>query len=100
MIAVKNWDVNMCIHLHSIPLVPKLVFSHPFKPINEARHSRTSSRGPNLGRSFDVTLPSQRGPKLASEHEVWDFEFVGIPTLTFRYANFHRFLKLTIAFPF
>ncbi|GBL96971.1 hypothetical protein AVEN_182547-1 [Araneus ventricosus] len=59
-----------------------------------------SSRGPNLGRSFDVPLPSQRGHKSESEHEVLDFEFVGIPALQFRYGNFHRFLKQKIAFSF
>ncbi|GBM29899.1 hypothetical protein AVEN_246459-1 [Araneus ventricosus] len=59
-----------------------------------------STRGLNVGRSFDVPLPSNRGPKLESAHEVFDFQFVCIPALPFRYANFHRFLKLTIAFSF
>ncbi|GBN90242.1 hypothetical protein AVEN_41542-1 [Araneus ventricosus] len=57
-----------------------------------------SKRGLNVGICFDVPLPSLRGPKLESAHEVLDFEFVGIPALSFRYPNFHRFLKLTIAF--
>ncbi|GBM54425.1 hypothetical protein AVEN_275631-1 [Araneus ventricosus] len=61
---------------------------------------RPSTRGLNVGRFFDVPLPSNRGPKLESAHEVWDFQFVLIPALPFRYANFHRFLKLTIAFSF
>ncbi|GBM00039.1 hypothetical protein AVEN_53623-1 [Araneus ventricosus] len=112
--------------LHSVPFAPRLVFLHPFESKNEGRHLRrlqsalpplfnppyfssfirrisdflASSRGPNLGRSFDVPLPSHRGPKLESAHEVLDFEFVGIPALPFRYANFHQFLKLSIAFSF
>ncbi|GBM42895.1 hypothetical protein AVEN_240828-1 [Araneus ventricosus] len=57
-----------------------------------------SKRGLNVDICFDVPLPSHRGPKLESEREVLDFEFVGIPALPFRCANFHRFLKLTIAF--
>ncbi|GBM14301.1 hypothetical protein AVEN_128362-1 [Araneus ventricosus] len=54
----------------------------------------------NLCRSFDVPQPSYRDPKLKSANELLDFEFVGIPDLPFRCANFHRFLKLTIAFCF
>ncbi|GBM82419.1 hypothetical protein AVEN_125855-1 [Araneus ventricosus] len=47
-----------------------------------------SSRGPNLGRSFDVPLPSHQGPKLESAHEELDFEIVGIPALPFRFLLF------------
>ncbi|GBM31274.1 hypothetical protein AVEN_91276-1 [Araneus ventricosus] len=43
----------------------------------------TSTRGPNLGISFDEPLPSHRGPKLESAYEVLDFEFVGIPLCQF-----------------
>ncbi|GBN06157.1 hypothetical protein AVEN_99236-1 [Araneus ventricosus] len=35
-----------------------------------------STRGLKLGRSFDVPLPSNQGPKLESAHEVLDFAFV------------------------
>ncbi|GBL99865.1 hypothetical protein AVEN_162857-1 [Araneus ventricosus] len=59
-----------------------------------------SSRGSNLGSSFSVPLLSHQNPKLESAYEVLDFEFVGIPALPFRYANFHLFLKLVTAFSF
>ncbi|GBN46984.1 hypothetical protein AVEN_18391-1 [Araneus ventricosus] len=35
-----------------------------------------STRGLKLGRSFDVPLPSNQGPKLEPAHEVLDFAFV------------------------
>ncbi|GBM66351.1 hypothetical protein AVEN_69099-1 [Araneus ventricosus] len=122
-------SLKLGIHLYSIPFHLSQVwflFRYPFKSKNEARYLRrlqsalpllfdppyfssptrrisdflTSSRGPNVGGYFYVPLPSHRGPTLELAHEVLDFEFVGIPALPFRYANFHRFLKLTIAFSF
>ncbi|GBN68784.1 hypothetical protein AVEN_118827-1, partial [Araneus ventricosus] len=60
----------------------------------------SSKRGPNLVRSFDVPPTLVQGSKLESAHEVLDFDFVGIPTSPSRYAHFHLFLKLTIAFSF
>ncbi|GBN22030.1 hypothetical protein AVEN_211338-1 [Araneus ventricosus] len=39
-----------------------------------------------------------RGLKWESEHEVLEFDLVGIPSVLSRYANFHQFLKLTNAF--
>ncbi|GBM94311.1 hypothetical protein AVEN_29818-1 [Araneus ventricosus] len=72
-------------------------FSSPTRRISDFL---ASSRGLNLGRSSVVPLPLHRDPKLESAHEVLDFEFIGIPALPFRYANFLRFLKLTITFSF
>ncbi|GBM59566.1 hypothetical protein AVEN_268745-1 [Araneus ventricosus] len=59
-----------------------------------------SPRGPDLGRSFDVSLPSHRDPKLESAHEALDSEFVWISAVPFHYANYHRFLKLANVFSF
>ncbi|GBN30373.1 hypothetical protein AVEN_209106-1 [Araneus ventricosus] len=53
-----------------------------------------STRGLNVSISFDLPLPSNRGPKLESAHEVLDFEFVGIPALPFRYAIDHSIFRL------
>ncbi|GBN28339.1 hypothetical protein AVEN_267287-1 [Araneus ventricosus] len=67
-------------------------------PTRRISYFLASSRGSKLIRCFDVHVPSHRGPKLETVNEVLDFEFVGIPALLFRRANFHRFLKLMIAF--
>ncbi|GBM82156.1 hypothetical protein AVEN_5521-1 [Araneus ventricosus] len=57
----------------------------------------TSTRGPNVGRSFVFPLPSHRGPKLESANGVLEFEFFGIPLLP---TKFHRFSTLKKGFPF
>ncbi|GBN08295.1 hypothetical protein AVEN_133793-1 [Araneus ventricosus] len=59
-----------------------------------------SKRGPKLVRSFDVPPTLLRDLKLESAREVLEFDFVGIPAPPSLYANFHGFLKLTIAFSF
>ncbi|GBL87565.1 hypothetical protein AVEN_165172-1 [Araneus ventricosus] len=81
----------------SFPLPP--LFDSPTPQISDFLASK---RGLNLVRSFDVppTLTYLLGPKLESAHEVLDFDFVGIPASPSRYANFHRFIKLTISFSF
>ncbi|GBN95755.1 hypothetical protein AVEN_87643-1 [Araneus ventricosus] len=60
----------------------------------------SSSRGPNLGRTFVLPLPSQRGPQNAVWPFQFDFKLFGIPTLPFRYGIFHPFLTLTKGFSF
>ncbi|GBM71884.1 hypothetical protein AVEN_136707-1 [Araneus ventricosus] len=40
-----------------------------------------SSRGLNLGRTFNLAATLARGPKLESALEVLDWEFVGIPSI-------------------
>ncbi|GBL91327.1 hypothetical protein AVEN_203480-1 [Araneus ventricosus] len=59
-----------------------------------------SKRGPNLVCAFDVPPTLVRGSKLESAHEVLESDFIGIPASPSRYANFHQFLKLRIAFSF
>ncbi|GBM65032.1 hypothetical protein AVEN_68953-1 [Araneus ventricosus] len=59
-----------------------------------------STRGPNVGRSFVLLLPSLRRPKLESADEVLDFEFVGIPPLPIICSKFHKSSILTIGFSF
>ncbi|GBL91342.1 hypothetical protein AVEN_203493-1 [Araneus ventricosus] len=87
---------------HRSFITPTVALRSPYfsSPTRRISNFLASSRGHSLGRFFDMPLPSHRGPKLESAHEVLDFEFVGIPALPFRYANFHLFLKLTIAFSF
>ncbi|GBM39779.1 hypothetical protein AVEN_25000-1 [Araneus ventricosus] len=57
-----------------------------------------STRGPNVGRSFVLLLPSHRGPKLEPAGKVLDFEIVGILPLPIIFSKFHRFSTLTIDF--
>ncbi|GBM78001.1 hypothetical protein AVEN_230094-1 [Araneus ventricosus] len=57
-----------------------------------------STRGPNLGKTFVVPLPSQRGPQKTIRPFQSDFKLFGIPTLPIFYANCHRLPTLTIGF--
>ncbi|GBN06293.1 hypothetical protein AVEN_184759-1 [Araneus ventricosus] len=75
----------------SIPTIPPTQRISDFLP---------SKRGAHLVKSFDVSPSLVRGLKWESAHEVLEFDFVGIPAFPSRYANFHQFLKLTIAFSF
>ncbi|GBM03216.1 hypothetical protein AVEN_142517-1 [Araneus ventricosus] len=83
---------KVCYRRSSIPL---LLLSHTadFRFL-------ASSRSPNVGRTFVFPLPSQRGPQKVIQAFQFDFKLFGIPTLPFRYANFHRFLILTRGFSF
>ncbi|GBN00328.1 hypothetical protein AVEN_187131-1 [Araneus ventricosus] len=68
----------------------------PIPPLSTRRISDflPSSRGPNLGKPFDVPLASYRGLKLESTHEVMDFELFGIPPLKIISPKFHMFFDL------
>ncbi|GBO01367.1 hypothetical protein AVEN_245330-1 [Araneus ventricosus] len=86
-------------------LLPTILLSHnpPFPQFSSSPSQLisdflSSSRGPNLGRTVVFRLASQRGPQKAIRLLQSDFKLFGIPTLPFRYANFHRVFTLTKAF--
>ncbi|GBM08452.1 hypothetical protein AVEN_267720-1 [Araneus ventricosus] len=93
------FEASKCAGARGSDLPP--LFNPPINPsTRQISNFLASKRGPNLVRSFDVPPTLVRGPKLESVHEVLEFDFVGIPASPSRYANFHRCLKLTIAFSF
>ncbi|GBN48286.1 hypothetical protein AVEN_68216-1 [Araneus ventricosus] len=63
-------------------------------------HDLPLKRGANLVKSFDVPPSLVRGLKRESAHEALEFVSFGILAFPSRYAVFHQFLKLTIAFSF
>ncbi|GBM66037.1 hypothetical protein AVEN_39590-1 [Araneus ventricosus] len=71
---------------------PTAALQSPLFPPHTQRISDflLSKRGPNLVRSFGVPPNLVRGNKFESEHEVLEFDFVGIPSSPSRYANFHQ----------
>ncbi|GBN43004.1 hypothetical protein AVEN_94068-1 [Araneus ventricosus] len=56
--------------------------------------------GLDLVKSFEVPTTLAKGPTKDLEHELLEFGLVGNPTFPSRYAIFHRFSTLTIAFSF
>ncbi|GBM77890.1 hypothetical protein AVEN_262385-1 [Araneus ventricosus] len=76
------------------PIAP--LFDPPISSTRQISDFLASKRGLNLVRSFDVPSTLVRGLKLQWVHEVLEFDFVGIPASSRRYANSHRFLRLTI----
>ncbi|GBM40029.1 hypothetical protein AVEN_250501-1 [Araneus ventricosus] len=121
--------IKPAVHLYSISFARRLVFFPPiqveksgasFTSGSKVRYHRFSipptaalrssyrfrvsfqllKRDPNVSRPFDRAVTLTRGSKLESAHEVLNYEFVGIPALPCRFANFQRFLKLTIAVSF
>ncbi|GBO43874.1 hypothetical protein AVEN_241468-1, partial [Araneus ventricosus] len=96
--------------------IPHSDLSHHFARLVDAFHQSVSrieamclskfpqlcvfTRGPNVGRSFALPLPSHRGLKLESADGVLDFEFVEIPPLSIMCSKFHRLSTLTIGLSF